>query len=178
MIVYKYSDQTTNYLDGIRKWFPTRSLPANLTEGVLSYLGVVIEEVPDEVIPEPTLEEIKERKCAEIRSLSDSFVAKIREGYTAGEVETFAQQYSGARFILGNGGNMEDSLFVSGLLSNRLGHIPNQAELNTFALRIVSNYESARDAIVQIVGTQQRLELAARNASTKEEVEAIGWQMH
>jgi hypothetical protein len=175
MIVYKYSDQTTNYLDGIRKWFPTKSLPANITEDVLSYLGVVAEDVPD---PVPTLDELKEAKCAEIRSLSDSYVAQIREGYTAGEVETFAQQYSGAKFILGNGGNMEDSLFVSGLLSNRLGHIPNQAELNTFALRIVSNYESARDAIVQIVGTQQRLELAARNASTKEEVEAIGWQMH
>jgi hypothetical protein len=175
MILYKYSEQTTNYLDGIRKWFPTKSLPANITEDVLSYLGVVAEDVPD---PVPTLDELKEAKCAEIRSLSDSYVAQIREGYTAGEVETFAQQYSGAKFILGNGGNMEDSLFVSGLLSNRLGHIPNQAELNTFALRIVSNYESARDAIVQIVGTQQRLELAARNASTKEEVEAIGWQMH
>ena len=178
MILYKYSDQTTNCPDGIRKWFPTRSLPANLTEGVLSYLGVVIEEVPDEVIPEPTLDEIKKKTSAKIRSLSDSLVAKIREGYTAGEVETFAQQYSGARFIIGSGGNMEDSLFVSGLLSNRLGRIPNQTELNAFALMIVDNYFRARDAIVQIVGTQQRLELEIRNSSTKEDVCAIEWQVH
>ena len=177
MIFYHYNTETTNYLNDVRKWFPNKSLPQSITAEVLSSLGVEVEDVPEPVYV-PTLDEIKEQKSAEIRSISNSLVAKIREGYTAGEVETFAQQYSGARFILGNGGNVEDSLFVSGLLSNRLGHIPNQAELNAFALRIVSNYESARDAIVQIVGTQQGLELAARNASTKEEVENIEWQMH
>lgn len=63
MIVYKYGDQTTNYLNGIRKWFPTKSLPANITEDVLSYLGVVAEDVPE---PVPTFEEIKEAKKASI----------------------------------------------------------------------------------------------------------------
>lgn len=71
MIVYKYSDQTTNYLNGIRKWFPTKSLPANITEDVLSYLGVVAEDVPE---PVPTFEEIKEAK----RPLSHKHVTTPR----------------------------------------------------------------------------------------------------
>lgn len=175
MLLYKYNDQTTNYLDGIRKWFPTKSLPEVITEDVLSSLGVEVEDVPDEVVREPTLDEIKEYKCAEIRSISNMLVTKMREEYTAGEIETFAQQYSGARFILGTGGTIEDSLFVSGLFANRIGRIPTQAELSWFASKIVSNYEKARDAIISIVGTQQKLELAVRGANTKEEVEAIAW---
>lgn len=92
MILYKYSDQTTNYLDGIRKWFPTRSLPVNITGEVLSYLGVEVEEVPDEVIPEPTLEEIKERKCAEINeAYVDALIIKqdTTDGKTYKAVPSF-----------------------------------------------------------------------------------------
>lgn len=178
MILYKYGGQESKSLSTVRKWFPNKSLPVNLTEEVLFYLGVAVEEVPDEVIPEPTLDEIKEQKCAEIRSLSDSFVAKIREGYTVGEVETFAQQYSGAKSILeGNPAYMGNALFVVGLLSNRLGRVPTESEIKEFAERIKANYDRAKEGIITIVGTQQRLELAARGALTKEEVSAIEWPM-
>ena len=37
---------------------------------------------------------------------------------------------------------------------------------------IISNYEQAGDITVRIIGTQQRLEIAIRDASTREEVEA------
>ena len=72
MMLYKYSDQTTNYLDGIRKWFPTKSLPANITRDVLYYLGVVAEDVPD---PVPTLDELKEAKCAEINEAFEAHIS-------------------------------------------------------------------------------------------------------
>jgi len=150
--------------------FPTTIKPEELPEGV-----TVIETEDTQNHTEPTLDELKEQKCADIRAESDRRVGLVRKGYSAGEVETFVQQYSGAKFVIGTGGTMEDSLFVSGLLANRIGHIPTQTELNDFALRIASNYEKARDAIISIVGAQQKLELAVRAASTEKEVEDIAW---
>ena len=60
---YLYQGQETNYLNGIRKWFPNKSLPATITAEVLSSLGVEVEDVAE---PVPTFEEMKEAKRAEI----------------------------------------------------------------------------------------------------------------
>ena len=60
---YLYQGQETNYLNGVRKWFPNKSLPATITAGVLSSLGVEVEDVPE---PVPTFEEMKEAKKASI----------------------------------------------------------------------------------------------------------------
>ena len=64
---------------------------------------------------------------------------------------------------------------MTGLLSNRLGRVPTQTELTEFANLIVANYERAKNAIVTIIGTQQRLELAIRAATTENEVNKIVW---
>lgn len=50
---YLYQGQKTNYLNGVRKWFPNKSLPAVLTEEILLSLGV---EMVEDVVPEPTKE--------------------------------------------------------------------------------------------------------------------------
>ena len=59
---YLYEGQETNYLNGIRKWFPTKSLPAVITEEILVSLGVETEE---EAVHEPTLSEVKAQKTLE-----------------------------------------------------------------------------------------------------------------
>ena len=56
---YLYQGQKTNYLNGVRKWFPNKSLPAVLTEEILLSLGV---EMVEDVVPEPTMEEIKKKE--------------------------------------------------------------------------------------------------------------------
>lgn len=178
MILYKYSDQTTDYLDGVRKWFPNKSLPATITEEVVLELGIEIEEIPEPEAPEPyvpTLEEVQMNKIGDILTQSNARIAMLREGYSNGEIDTFAQQYSGALYILGRGGAREDSLFITTLLSKRLNRIPNTSELEGFSSLIIANYNSAKEALVEVIGTQQRLELAVRNATTTEEVEAIVW---
>ena len=165
---YLYEGQETNYLNGIRKWFPTKSLPAVITEEILVSLGVETEE---EAVHETTLSEVKAQKTLEIVSRSNQLCNALRSGYSQGEIDTFAEQYAGAKAILSGGGD----LFVTGLLSNRLGRVPTQTELTEFANLIVANYERAKNAIVTIVGTQQRLELAIRAATTENEVNKIVW---
>lgn len=59
MLTYHYNDQSTDYLNGIRKWFPNKSLPQSITAEVLSSLGVEVEDVPE---PVPTFEEMREAK--------------------------------------------------------------------------------------------------------------------
>ena len=72
MIVYKYSDQTTNYLDGVRKWFPNKSLPAVLTKEILLSLGV---EMVEDVVPELTLAELKNIKLADLQIAFNQYVS-------------------------------------------------------------------------------------------------------
>lgn len=76
MIVYKYKEQTINYLEGVRKWFPNKSLPENITEDVLSSLGVLIEKEPEKdevwngteyIIPLSVLKEYKKAEIAQSR---------------------------------------------------------------------------------------------------------------
>ena len=169
---YKYQGQETNYINGVRKWFPNKSLPAVLTEEILLSLGV---ETVEDVVSEPTLEEIKKRKTDEIVAQSNQLRNALRSGYSQGEIDTFAEQYSGALYLLGEGGTLEDSLFVQGLLSVRLNKIPSQSELTAFASLIKNNYTAAKEAMRDVLGTQQRLELAIRAATTENEVNKIVW---
>lgn len=69
---YLYQGQETNYLNGVRKWFPNKSLPATITAEVLSSLGVEVEEMPE---PVPTFEEMKEAKIAEINEAFEAHIS-------------------------------------------------------------------------------------------------------
>ncbi len=169
---YKYQNQETNYLNGVRKWFPNKSLPAVLTEEILLSLGV---EMVEDIVPEPTLDEMKMYKVREIVAKSNQLRDAVRAGYSQGEIDTFAEQYSGALYLLGEGGRLEDSLFVQGLLSVRLNKIPSQSELTAFASLIKNNYTAAKEKMREILGTQQRLEMAVRAAESAEEAEAVEW---
>lgn len=117
----------------------------------------------------------KTRKIAEIQAQSNSLVAAIRSGYTEGEVESFEQQYSGATAILAGDETTTAAQFVISLLTGRLGHTPTSDEKQAFATLITNNYTAAANATAQILGTQQRLELAARACTSAEELASIVW---
>ncbi|MPN47377.1 hypothetical protein SDC9_194979 [bioreactor metagenome] len=61
------------------------------------------------------------------------------------------------------------------LLTGRLGREPAAEEKAAFATQVCTNYSNAAAATALIVGKQQRLELATRFATTKEELQAIEW---
>lgn len=169
MLKYSYQGKTLSE-DELRRRFYYVSFPQVIKADELP-AGVTQVEVPDPEPVAPTLGELKAAKAEEVRGVSNMLRNQLQTGYSQGEVDTFAEQYAGAKAILSGGGD----LFVTGLLSNRLGRVPTQTELTEFATLIVANYERVKNAIVTIIGTQQRLELAIRAATTAEEVGAIAW---
>ena len=169
MFQYEYNNETLSEAE-LRRTFYYVSFPATIKADELP-AGVTQVEVPDPEPVAPTLDELKAAKAEEIRNTSNMLRNQLQTGYSQGEVDTFAEQYAGAKAILSGGGD----LFVTGLLSNRLGRVPTQTELTEFANLIVANYERAKNAIVTIIGTQQRLELAIRAATTENEVNKIVW---
>lgn len=169
MLKYTYQGKTLSEAE-LRRAFYYVSFPQVIKADELP-ADVTQVEIPDPEPVAPTLDELKAAKAEEIRNTSDMLRNQLQTGYSQGEVDTFAEQYAGAKAILSGGGD----LFVTGLLSNRLGRVPTQTELTEFANLIVANYERVKNAIVTIVGTQQRLELAIRAATTAEEVGAVAW---
>lgn len=94
---YLYNGKETGNKNGVRKWFPNKSLPATITAEVLSSLGVEVEEMAE---PVPTFEEMKEAKKAEI--------AQAHKEYITGSINTslgYPMQF-----------NMSDSLMVGGAI--------------------------------------------------------------
>lgn len=165
MILYKYSDQTTNYLDGIRKWFPTKSLPANITEDVLSYLGVVAEDVPD---PVPTLDELKEAKCAEI---NEAFEAHI-SGRTTISLG-WDMQF-----------NLKDIVMVDGavrtleMTGGTEGYLTDADNINHYGLSVQQMKQAVLEmtmAHMQAHAYKQQLRDAVDAATTAEDLEVITW---
>ena len=165
MILYKYSDQTTNYLDGIRKWFPTKSLPANITDDVLSYLGVVAEDVPN---PVPTLDELKEAKCAEINAAFEAHISG-RTTISLGWDMQF---------------NLKDILMVDGavraleMAGGTEGYLTDADNINHYGLSVLSMKQAVLEmtiAHMQAHAYKQQLRDAVNAATTAEDLEVITW---
>lgn len=176
-IVYHYKNGTYSW-DDLKRALPNICWPSYVpSEATLTALGITREvvTVPDVPVVTPTLEELKEQKAADIRAKSDSLIAQVSTGYSQGEVSTFAQQYQGATDIQAGSTTTEEAQFVTSLLTARLGTAPTDEQIAAFASLIVNNYEAAKAATISIVGTQQRLELAIRACTTKDEVAAVAW---
>lgn len=124
---------------------------------------------------------LRDRKAAEIRSISAAKVAAIQEGYTLGEVNTFEQQYSGAVEILANGvaeditTMSKDAQFVIGLARGRSAVGGVEVTPEALSQKIVANYDAAKEYTVTILSLQQGLETKARMATSREELQAIKW---
>ena len=165
MIFYHYNTETTNYLNGVRKWFPTKSLPANITEDVLSYLGVVAEDVPDTV---PTLNELKEAKCAEINAAFEAHISG-RTTISLGWDMQF---------------NLKDILMVDGavraleMTGGTEGYLTDADNINHYGLFVQQIKQAVLEMTVahmQAHAHKQQLRDAVNAATTAEELEVITW---
>jgi len=127
-------------------------------------------DVPDEI----TLDELKEAKTAEIQGISNELFNQMQEGYTLGEIASFERQKLGAKDILA-GRSTEDSAYVTAIALERAKGSSTKFTPTDLAKKIIANVVEAEQAMTSLLGYQQRLEVAVREATTKEQVEAIVW---
>ena len=160
----------------LKKLYPNISFPKEVTNEQLAFLNIpyTAEEYVPPTPPEPTLAQVKAEKTKAIQNRSNVLMEQISDGYTDGEIKTFEQQNLGAIDILNGTYDSENAMFVIALLKNRLAKAdPTNEEITAFATKIRTNYTNASAYTSLVVGIQQHLELLVREATTKEEVEAI-----
>ena len=178
MIIYRSTEDTTKTIrmSDLKKLYPNVSFPKEVTNEQLEFLNIpyTAEEYVPPTPPEPTLEQLKAEKARAIQNRSNILMEQISEGYTDGEIKTFEQQNLGALDILKGTYDSENAMFVIALLKNRLAKSEvTDEEIIAFATKIRTNYTNASAYTSLVVGMQQHLELLVREATTKEEVEAI-----
>jgi hypothetical protein len=184
----KYIEDTNTIIDLVLEtdegdmpfgFHPADDAPA--TEYVRSKLGTfpVAPYVPP-VIPFETLQT---EKIAYIQTMSNNAINALTAGYTVGERESFAQQKKGAEdIILDTYVDTVEASYVRLLADIRvangdtiLGALEAEDRYRAFAQRILANAQEAEQATLAIIGKQQGLEVRARLATTKEELDAIVW---
>ena len=178
MIIYRSIEDTnkTIRMYDLKKMYPNISFPKEVTNEQLAFLNIpyTAEEYVPPTPPEPTLDEVKAQKARAIQDRSNILMKQISDGYSDGEIKTFEQQNLGALDILSNNFDTENAQFVVSLLKVRINNTdPSNDDIVTFANRIRTNYTNASAYTSLVVGIQQHLELLVREATTKEEVEAI-----
>ena len=178
MIIYRSIEDTNKSIRiyDLKKMYPNISFPKEVTNEQLAFLNIpyTAEEYVPPTPPEPTLDELKSQKARAIQDRSNMLMKQISEGYSDGEIKTFEQQNLGALDILNNNFDTENAQFVISLLKVRINNSnPTNDDIITFANRIRTNYTNASAYTSLVVGIQQHLELLVREASTKEEVDAI-----
>lgn len=178
MIIYRSIEDTnkTIRMYELKKMYPNISFPKEVTNEQLAFLNIpyTAEEYVPPTPPEPTLDEVKVQKARAIQDRSNMLMKQISDGYSDGEIKTFEQQNLGALDILNNNFDTENAQFVISLLKVRINNTdPSNDDIVTFANRIRTNYTNASAYTSLVVGIQQHLELLVREATTKEEVEAI-----
>ena len=178
MIIYRSIEDTnkTIRMYDLKKMYPNISFPKEVTNEQLAFLNIpyTAEEYVPPTPPEPTLDEVKAQKARAIQDRSNILMKQISDGYSDGEIKTFEQQNLGALDILNNNFDTENAQFVISLLKVRINNTdPSNDDIVTFANRIRTNYTNASAYTSLVVGIQQHLELLVREATTKEEVEAI-----
>ena len=124
----------------------------------------VSEELP-EVPSEPTLEELKAAKLAEINAAYDSAVSALVAGYPSNELLTFDKQETEARAWTAD--NSADTPLVDALA---LGRGMDKTELVS---RILVKAESLAVATGYLTGLRQRYEDSLELAQSAQDVAAI-----
>lgn len=182
----KYIEDTNTIIDLVLEtdegdmpfgFHPADDAPA--TEYVRGKLGTFpVEPYAPPVIPFETLQT---EKIAYIQNESNKAINALTTGYTVGERESFAQQKKGAEDILAARSSVE-ATYVTLLADTRvangdviLGAYEGAERYAAFAQRILANAQEAEQATLAIIGKQQGLEVRARLATTKEELDAIVW---
>ena len=156
------------------------NLLGNNAEGKIYYRATdgTYQPTPD---PEPpTLDERKDAKAREVRAWATKQLQSVQSGYSQPEISSFEQQESGAKDILAGDTSTQNAQAVISLLTVRLGLVnttPTTEQITEFANRIVNNATTARAALIQLMGSQQKMELAIRACTTESMFTAVCTQV-
>lgn len=123
--------------------------------------------------PQPSFEELRERKKREILAYYDRVMATAKEGYSAGEIETWDVQRQGAADILAGDTSTTEAQFVSALAAGRSAASGQTITAEYLAQRIQANVAAAQALSLAALGKQQGEYDLAEAATTPEELAAI-----
>lgn len=161
------------YKGGVPYHVPDTEEFAEEFAAVSAYAAEHPDEVADEPAPpEPTFEELKASKKAQITAYYDHVMATAKEGYSAGEIETWDVQRKGAADVLA-GETSEEAVFVAELAAARSEASGVTITAEQLAGRIMANVEAANALIRAALGKQQGERDRADAAETTEELAAI-----
>ena len=121
--------------------------------------------------PEPTLEELKSAKRAEIWGTGDAILASVKANFTEAEIESWSKQEQGAKDIQAGNMETEAALFVAAIAQGR------GIETSTLVTKILGNVVSYGALSSTVIGEQQRLDDMIKTATTQEQLDAIVWTL-
>lgn len=116
------------------------------------------------------LDQYRTQCIHEIRADAECRSAAIKSGFSSPEIETWDKQEAGARALQADPESATPEAEFVKSIADGIG-IPVEALVE----RILANVATANAAAAQIIGTQNRLEMAAHAATTHEELAAIVW---
>ncbi|WP_302795293.1 hypothetical protein [Cloacibacillus evryensis] len=123
--------------------------------------------------PEPTFEELQASKKAQILAYYDHVMATAKEGYSAGEVDTWDIQRQGAADILAGDTSTTEAQFVISLAAGRSAASGRTITAEYLAQRIQANVAAAQTLSLAALGKQQGEYDLAEAATTPEELASI-----
>lgn len=116
---------------------------------------------------------LKRRKKAAILAYYDGIMAQAKQGYSIGEVDTWAVQRKGATDILAGDDATSEAQFVTQLAANRSAINGVVVTAEQLAQRIVANVAAAEALSLAALGKQQGQYDLAAGATTEAELDAI-----
>lgn len=154
-----WTDQTAKQYAAAAEW-------CNANMGRIEDKGDCYEVV---AIPEPTLEELKTAKRAEVWGAGDAILAAVKRDYTQAEIESWSKQEQGAKDLAAGETDSEAAQFVAGIATLR--GIP----VDTLRDKILANVAAYGQLCTAVIGTQQRLDDLIKAAQSAEDVAAVTW---
>ena len=121
--------------------------------------------------PEPTLEEMKATKRAEIWGAGDAILSQVKNNFTAAEIEAWPKQEQGAKDIQAGNTDTDSAKFVAGIAAQR------GMATETLVAKIMGHVETYAALSATVIGEQQRLDDMIKTATTQEQLDAIVWTL-
>lgn len=121
--------------------------------------------------PEPTLEEMKAAKRAEIWGAGDAILAQVKANFTEAEIEAWPKQEQGAKDIQAGNTDTDSAKFVAGIAAQR------GMATETLVAKIMGHVETYAALSATVIGEQQRLDDMIKTATTQEQLDAIVWTL-
>ena len=159
---YKKSDGTMKYVEP-EKWGQHKTY---YTE--CPYLGSNYEWSEETGGWQIKLEVAKQNKLKEIRNATNSYMKKLKEGFSDAEMETWSRQENGLKLLTADMNSEEyDAQWVKALAATRGISLEEQLQRISYASNMMNEYA------YRLVGYQQSLEDKINAATTLEEVQEI-----